>query len=146
MKTSFLQRFVRFAWVGFLKLNDIIRFINIHTVKGKLIILIRREEQYPLKWAWAMGIGITLVLISCYIMFRLLVLATKEASEHFPFGSFFHFPCIVFLLHFTSAKIMCPSHDELMQYLSAPIDFEFLLLPSCLLEKLNQFSFDSCNF
>ena len=93
-----------------------------------------------------MGKGITLVLISCYIMFRLLVLATKEASEHFPFGSFFHFPYIVFLLHFTSAKIMCPSHDELMQYLSAPIDFEFLLLPSCLLEKLNQFSFDSCNF
>ena len=93
-----------------------------------------------------MGKGITLVLISCYIMFRLLVLATKEASEHFPFGSFFHFPYIVFLLHFTSAKIMCPSHDELMQYLSARIDFEFLLLPSCLLEKLNQFSFDSCNF
>ena len=93
-----------------------------------------------------MGKGIILVLISCYKMFKLLVLATKEASEHFPFGSFFHFPYIVFLLHFTSAKIMCPSHDELMQYLSAPIDFEFLLLPSCLLEKLNQFSFDSCNF
>ena len=66
-----------------------------------------------------MGKGIILVLISCYKMF---------------------------LLHFTSAKIMCPSHDELMQYLSARIDFEFLLLPSCLLEKLNQFSFDSCNF
>ena len=93
-----------------------------------------------------MGKGIILVLISCYKMFKLLVLATKEASEHFPFGSFFHFPYIVFLLHFTSAKIMCPSHDELMQYLSARIDFEFLLLPSCLLEKLNQFSFDSCNF
>ena len=118
--------------MGFLKLNDIIRFINIHTIKGKLIILIRREEQCPRKWAWAKG-------LPCYIIFRLLVLATKEASEHFPFGSFFHFPYIVFLLHFTSAKIMCPSHDELMQYLSARIDFEFLLSPSCLLEKLNQF-------